>query len=197
MILRLFTAVTTGAAVLAVSAAALAAPPAKPQPAKAQPPKIEMPAIQPKSESACGIMVSGGDKQPAVYKEVAGLKLLGGPDAIALPKTDVKPLAIRCARDTVVPGKGDGRVIIELGLPLSITDGDRTLRVQLSAPKKGEATHYVYGMVQGKLTDPEKQAVAAQLRIMTINLQAFARHQAQLKADAKAKADGAPISTKK
>jgi hypothetical protein len=179
---------------LASATPAHAAPAAAPAPAaKAGAKKVlEKPSIEPKTEAGCGILVPDGEKKPAVYKADASLKVLGGPEKLTLPKTEDKIAGIRCTRDTIVPGDGDGRVLIELNRPLVLTDGARTGALHFKT-EKGKLPQYEYSMIKGTLSETEKAAVVARLDILQVRLQQLAKQMA----DAKAKKDAAPISTKK
>jgi hypothetical protein len=185
--------------------AAPAAAPAAPAKASA-PAKLEMPKIEPKTEEGCGVMVAGADaKSPNVYKSVAGLKLLGNTGAITLPKDLGKVRAIRCTRDTIVPGDGDGRPLWEMRLPLVLTDGTRTgvLQIQTkdNAEKKTRAIFYTYGLEKGTtLNDEEQKSVKERLAILDRNLgpvlKAMQQAQAKRAAEKKSAAADAPIAKK-
>ena len=198
MILPFLLAVTASTAHFAPAAPAKA-------PAKASAPKLETPAIAPKTEEGCGVMVAGADdKSPNVYKSVAGLKLLGNNGAITLPKDLGKVRAIRCTRDTIVPGDGDGRPLWEMRLPLVLTDGTRTgvLQIQTKedAEKKKRSIFYTYGLEKGStLSDEEKKSVNDRLAILDRNLgqviKAYQQAQAKKAAEKKSAAD-APLAKK-
>jgi hypothetical protein len=170
-------------------AAPAAAPAAKPQPIK-----LEKPAIEPKSETACGVMLGAGEKKAPVYKALAGFRILGVQGALTLPKVDGRVEAVRCSRDTIVPADGDGRVLWELRKPLILTDGERTGLLQIGKPEQGKMPQYSFGMIKGTLTEPEKTAVLDRLKILDVRLIAIIR-QAQ-KQQAAAKAADAPIPAK-
>jgi hypothetical protein len=195
---------------LAVMASTAHFAPAAPAPAPAKasaPVKLEKPSIEPKTESACGVVVAvakevkKGDKPDYDYnyKEVAGLKVLGGPEKLTLPKSDGNVVAVRCTRDTIVPGDGDGRVVLELGKELSLSDGARLAVLGLTpAAKKGQLPQYRFALRTGKLSDVEKKAVSDRLNILQANLIQVARQVAAKRAEAaksKAAAD-APIAKK-
>ena len=127
------------------------------------------------------------------YKEVAGLKVLGGPEKLDLPKTTDKVAAIRCIRDTVIPGDGDGRVFLETGRELSLSDGAR-LAVLGVGQAKGKPPAVQFAMRQGKLTEEEKTALNARLAILQRNLNGIIA--ARRAAAAKKAAADAPVSTK-
>ena len=200
MILPFLLAVTASTA----HAAPAAAP--APAPAKASAPKLEKPSIEPKTESGCGVVIAvakevkKGDKPDYDYnfREVAGLKVLGGPQTLALPKQDGNVVAVRCTRDTIVPGDGDGRVVWQLGKELSLTDGTRMGVLAITQAEKGKMPQYRFAMRKGALTDVEKKAVTDRLQILQVNLVQLAREMAAKRAEAaKAKDAGdAPIAKK-
>jgi hypothetical protein len=181
--------------------------PAAPASAPAAPKPLPRPAIEPKAETGCGYVVAT-EKKPAkkgdkptfdiAYKEVAGLKVLGGPEVLNLPKTTDKVVAIRCVRDTIIPGDGDGRVFIETRRELSLSDGAR-LGVLGVTQEKGKAPAVAFAMREGKLTDPEKAALNARLSILQRNLNVYVhnRRVAAAKAAAAKKAADEPMPAKK
>ncbi|HWE47117.1 MAG TPA: hypothetical protein VG407_13910 [Caulobacteraceae bacterium] len=193
------------ATVTTAHAAPASAPAATPAKASA-PVKLEKPSIEPKTESNCGVVVAvakevkKGDKPAYDYdfKEVAGLKVLGGPQKLALPKAEGNVVAVRCTRDTIVPGDGDGRVVWELGKELSLSDGPRMGVLGLTQPEKGKLPQYRFAVRKGTLTEAEKKAVSDRLNILQANLVQLAREvQAERAKAAKAKAADAPIAAKK
>ncbi len=211
MILPMMMAVLVGAAApagpLANGQKAIPAAPAQ-APARAAAPKpLPKPAIEPKAETGCGYVVAVEKKaakkgeKPTVdfdYKEVAGLKVLGGPQVLSLPKTTDKVVAIRCTRDTIIPGDGDGRVFIQTSRDLSLSDGTR-LGVLGVTKQKDKPAQITFSMRKGELTEPEKEAVKARLAILQRNFVAYIRsvRAANAKAAADKKAADAPVPTKK
>jgi hypothetical protein len=190
---------------LAITASTAHAAPAAPAPAPAKagaPKQLEKPSIEPKTESDCGVVIAvakevkKGDKPEFDYnfKQVAGLKVLGGPEKLTLPKQDGNVVAVRCTRDTIVPGDGDGRVVWQLGKELSLTDGTRMGVLAIAQTEKGKMPQYRFAMRKGTLTDVEKKAVTDRLQILQVNLVQLAREVQAKRAEAAKTAKPAPAS---
>jgi hypothetical protein len=165
----------------AVSMAAATAPSAAPKPAVkpvATTPIVNgvplpAPVISPKVENSCSVVTPAADpKAPPTYTVAPGFRVLGGPARLTMPKSDKAIGAIACRRDTVVPGEGDGRVILTLGKVLILSDGAREGVLQM---QKGK---YSFSMMKGELTPTEKTAIGQRLNIMQANFQAVLNAQA-------------------
>jgi hypothetical protein len=161
-------------------------------PAAAQP-TLRQPAISPKTESACGIVTKDDAKAKPEFHETAGLKILGGPMRLTLPQSAKPIAAIYCKRDTVLPGQGDGRVLLEFRRQLVLQDASR--EGVLLITDKGA---FGFKMTVGTLSDAEKQSVLDRLQIFQANLNAVLAAQAkveQTKGSPAAKAQDAPVVT--
>lgn len=144
----------------------------KPAPAASTPivngQALPKPSISPKVENSCSIVTPGADpKAPPTYTPIPGYRVLGGPAQLTLPKSDKPIAAISCRRDTIVPGDGDGRVLIFLRKPLMLSDGTREGVLLMKDGK------YSFSMIRGTITDAERAAIGARLNIMQANFQAM------------------------
>ena len=120
--------------------------------------------------------------------------MLGGPETLTLPKSDGNVVAVRCTRDTIVPGDGDGRVVLELGKELSLSDGTRMGVLAIAQTEKGKMPQYRVAMRKGTLTDVEKKAVTDRLQILQVNLVKLAREVQAKRAEAAKTAKPAPAA---
>ena len=192
MILPLLLAAVTASAPAPAPAAGPAAHPA--------PRTLPEPAISPKAESGCGYLAlkvtkkaEGGKPAEATpeYKILAGFKVMGGPFQLTAPKTEEQVWAYRCTRDTIVPAKFDGRVLLFLGKPLVITDGARAGVLQM---QKGA---FVFNVTKGDVTAEEKDSIQKQINIFTVNYQSSVALAKQQAGAAAAPAAEAPVKTKR
>ncbi|MBS0296481.1 MAG: hypothetical protein JSR45_09225 [Proteobacteria bacterium] len=201
MILPLLLAAVTASAPAPAPAAGPAALPA--------PRTLPEPAISPKAESGCGYLAlkvtkpaePAKGKEPAKpaeatpeYKILAGFKVMGGPFQLTAPKTEETVWAYRCTRDTIVPAKFDGRVLLFLGKPLVITDGARSGVLQM---QKGA---FSFNVTKGEVTAEEKDSIQKQINIFTVNYQtsvALAKQQGAASAAAAPAAADTPVKTKR
>lgn len=173
----------------ATPAPAVVTPPLA-RPAMASPDTLPQPAISPKAETGCGYIYAvatpaapaakgkgrkgaatrsaptpAAGTQTLAYQAVLGLKVMGGPMDLQLPKTSQRALAWRCTRDTIVPADFDGRVVLASRTPLRLTDGSRIGQLSLNS-----AGAFTYGLLRGPLSDAEKDAIQKRLNIFTARL---------------------------
>ncbi len=171
-------------------------PVAAPAPAPAQSGPVTQlvePGISPKVEDGCGVLaVNPKEVLRTDYRDVPGFKVLNGPFALSMPKVDGPFGAIGCRRDTIVPGPGDGRVLLILQRPLILMDANRMGVLQM------QNGNYVYRALQGELSQAERDAVLARLNILQVNYQAIVAQQRKAAAaGAPASSGDAPVATKK
>ena len=127
--------------------------------AAAEPVVVAPPQMLQSGEADCSLVIEE-DGVKSVTAPIAGLKVQGGPETLAVtPPGAAKLLGVRCHRASIVPVAGDDRVIRQLGVPLYITTGQLTAVLKLAG---GSFVYRPLGVAWDESIQPQIDAVLAQ-----------------------------------
>jgi len=105
----------------------------------------------------CSVIVPHPGGEGFTHYPVPGYKVEDAVPPLSLPEGHPDTVMIACVRDTLVPVDNDFRVLADLGVPMMLSDGSTTIRLEFVEGR------FRYRVVSGEIPETRVPALEAAL----------------------------------